>query len=400
MGGGEGYCQAISEGLAINYEVEVYTTNVVSVNPLKYATDMVEIKNGVKIYRLSSAKFLAGIYGRKRIDNGSNVLFKALNSMDTWLTWPQTLVERSISSSIPHSLPWLTNRLKAADIIVLFNIISGMSSLSYLASRFNRKPFVIFPMYHVGLSTYERPSLLKILQDASLAICSTEFEKQALIKKGIEPRKLRVVNEGTQTPFVEAAEVNHLEEIIGKEENQLILMYVGRRDYDKGYPHVLSAVYQLVKQGIPIRLIICGQGNNGADRADYLFLQKHGAIIDLGVAEEQTKFAAMSISDAVILPSRAETYPLVFVEAWLLGKPVVGARIGSVSTIVREGIDGLLVDFGDILGLMRAIRFLYDNAGERIEMGESGKVRARKDLTFDKTIKHIRNIFDEFSRHV
>jgi glycosyltransferase involved in cell wall biosynthesis len=293
---------------------------------------------------------------------------------------------------------WLRERLNEADVIVSFNIITGMTSLSYSASLLNKKkPFVIFPFYHVGLSTFERPSLFKILRDATLVICSTNFERQTLINRGLDSRKLRVVNEGVRNPLVDVAAVHRIEEILDRREGQLLLMYVGRRDYDKGYSHVLSAVSQLVRSGVSIKLVVCGQGKPCANGVDYLFLSTRNAIIDLEVADERTKVAAMSLSDVVVLPSRAETYPLAFVESWLLGKPVIGARIGSVSSMVKEGVDGLLVEFGDVPGLIATIKSLYNNPEKRIEMGKNGQTRARKELTLEKNIARIRKIFNEIS---
>lgn len=396
-GGAEVYCQAVSEALACDHEVEVCTTDVISANPLLRSISKVEVKNGVKINRLSSINFLARIYGHKSLDGGSSALFRTLSSMDTQLTWPQALVERGISSSVPHSFLWLNHQLKTADTAVIFNVITGMTSLSYLSCLLNNKKFVLFPMYHVGLPTYERPSLLKIVQRATLTICSTEFERQALIKRGLEQSKLRVVNEGANKPAVDKNVVDYLRQVFNRRENELVLMYVGRRDYDKGYSHVLSAAYQLVKRGLPIKLVICGYGKTGNDRSDYLYLLKHNAMIDLGVAEENAKFAAMSLADVIVLPSRAETYPLVFVEAWLLGKPVIGARIGSVACMVREGIDGLLIDFGDISSLMAAIESLQKSPDKIATMGQQGRSRASKELTFDKTAEKVRKIFNELS---
>ena len=216
-----------------------------------------------------------------------------------------------------------------------------------------------------------------------------------MINRGLNSRKLYVVSEGVKIPLVEAEAVKNLEKILDRREDQLLLMYVGRRDYDKGYPHVLSAVAKLVRSGLPVKLITTGYGETGAERADYIFLRRHGAILDLGIADEQTKNAAISLSDAIVLPSRAETYPLVFIESWLLGKPVVGARIGSVSSIVKEGINGLLVEFGDVSELVAKLRFLYERPDKRIEIGKVAKTWANRNLTLEKTIASVKRILNE-----
>jgi glycosyltransferase involved in cell wall biosynthesis len=394
IGGAENYCQTISEELANEHKVTVYTTDLISGSPSSYATNLLEYKNGVTISRIPSLRILPGIYGRKKLSSRSSPLFKVLSSLDTPLTWPQALLERAVSSSIPHKFFWLTKSFKNADLVVSFNMITGMTSLSYLATRVAKKPFVVFPFYHVGLWSYERPSLFKILRDANLVICSTDYEKHALINHGLDSRKLRVVNEGVKPPKVEDKVVKNLEPVLGRREGSLLLMYVGRRHYDKGYLHVLSAVAHLVRKGVPIKLIVAGYGEIGANRESYIFLSKNNAIVDLGVPDEQTKNAAMSLSDVIILPSRVETYPLVFVESWFLGKPVIGARIESVSSMVREGVCGLLVDFGDVSGLADRIQFLFENPEKRVEMGEYVQAWARQELTLEKTVAKVKKILN------
>jgi len=395
VAGGENYCQAISEGLAKEHDVTVYTTDLISASPLAFEKNLFELRKGVLITRIPSLRILAGMYVQKKLESGSNTVFRALGSLDTNLTWPQALLERAFSSAIPQRFLWLAKRFKVADVVVSFNMITGMTSLSYLASRLEKKPFVIFPFYHVGLPSFERPSLFKILRGANLVICSTDFERHALVAHGVDRRRVRVVNEGVNVPLVENEAVENLEKILDRREDQLLLMYVGRRDYDKGYPHVLLAASRLVKSGFPIKLLVTGIGETGANRADYVFLRRRNMIVDLGIADERTKNAAMSLSDAIILPSRAETYPLVFVESWLLGKPVIGASIGSVSSMVKDWVNGFLVEFGDVAGLITAIKFLYDNPEKGIEMGKNGQIRARKELTLEKTITKVQKIFNE-----
>ncbi len=132
--------------------------------------------------------------------------------------------------------------------------------------------------------------------------------------------------------------------------------------------------------------------------ADYLSLVKDNAIIDVGVADEQTKLAAIACSNVVTLPSRAETYPIVFVESWFMGKPVIGAKIGSVASVVRENIDGFLVEFGDTEDLMKKILQLYKDRELATNMGTNAKERAVQEFQLRNSLITIRQIYAEKSR--
>jgi glycosyltransferase involved in cell wall biosynthesis len=65
----------------------------------------------------------------------------------------------------------------------------------------------------------------------------------------------------------------------------------------------------------------------------------------------------------VVVPSLwAETFGLVAAEAMSHGVPVVASRIGALPETVRDGETGLLAEPGDVAGLARAIRRLWDDA--------------------------------------
>ena len=74
---------------------------------------------------------------------------------------------------------------------------------------------------------------------------------------------------------------------------------------------------------------------------------------------------------------------------------MVGARIGSVSSIVKEGINGLLVEFGDVSELVAKLRFLYERPDKRIEIGKVAKTWANRNLTLEKTIASVKRILNE-----
>ena len=57
----------------------------------------------------------------------------------------------------------------------------------------------------------------------------------------------------------------------------------------------------------------------------------------------------------MVLPSASEGLPRVAIEAFLRGRAVVGARAGGIPDIVEDGVNGLLVEYGDVAALAAAI---------------------------------------------
>lgn len=66
--------------------------------------------------------------------------------------------------------------------------------------------------------------------------------------------------------------------------------------------------------------------------------------------------------DIYVMPSRHETFGVVYAEAIASGKPVIATRCGGPEYIVNDN-NGVLVDVGDIAGLSQAMRFMAEHLG-------------------------------------
>jgi glycosyltransferase involved in cell wall biosynthesis len=82
-------------------------------------------------------------------------------------------------------------------------------------------------------------------------------------------------------------------------------------------------------------------------------------------------------SDVYAHSARAETFPLVVIEAMACGTPVVATRVGGIPEIVRHKKTGLLVDPGDAGQLANAIDVLLTNPETAAEFGASGSEEVR-----------------------
>lgn len=81
-------------------------------------------------------------------------------------------------------------------------------------------------------------------------------------------------------------------------------------------------------------------------------------------------------TDVFAFPTELDTFGYAAIEAMAAGVPVVATRTGGVPEVVADGVTGLLVDPGDGDQLREALQRLLRNPGERLAMGEAGRVRA------------------------
>jgi len=105
---------------------------------------------------------------------------------------------------------------------------------------------------------------------------------------------------------------------------------------------------------------------------------------------EQHKRDLLAAVDIFAMPSRTDSFGIVYLEAWLYGKPVIGARVWGVSDVIRDGENGLLVPFADVPDLERALRLLLDQPDLAASMGARGCRWACQEHSWDAKYPLIR----------
>jgi glycosyltransferase involved in cell wall biosynthesis len=87
----------------------------------------------------------------------------------------------------------------------------------------------------------------------------------------------------------------------------------------------------------------------------------------------------------LLLPSTGEAFGIVFLEAWAVGKPVIGARAGAIPWVIREEQDGLLVAPGNVTETAASIERLIGNPEMGRRLGANGYAKVQAQYT----VEHI-----------
>jgi D-inositol-3-phosphate glycosyltransferase len=112
----------------------------------------------------------------------------------------------------------------------------------------------------------------------------------------------------------------------------------------------------------------------------------HGAVVD-----------AYRASDVVVVPSHAESFGLVALEAMATGVPVVASRVGGLPYVVVDGITGRLVSGHDPGEYSKALRsVLFDGGvGEKMSMGAIERAGEFSwEVTVDRLLELYRGMVD------
>jgi glycosyltransferase involved in cell wall biosynthesis len=97
--------------------------------------------------------------------------------------------------------------------------------------------------------------------------------------------------------------------------------------------------------------------------------------------------------DAFVLPSVNEGTPVSAIEALASGTPVVANRVGGVPDVVRDGVDGFLVDPGDVTGAGAKLAVLAGDDALRRKMGEAGRERVLERYAVSRLVDDVDRLY-------
>jgi glycosyltransferase involved in cell wall biosynthesis len=141
------------------------------------------------------------------------------------------------------------------------------------------------------------------------------------------------------------------------------LLFVGRLEAVKNVDVLLTAVAEVRARGCEAALDIVGTGRLYAElqnRAAELGLQEYVQFIgQLSRTEVAKRLAAAA---ALLLPSSYEGFPMVLLEAWATGVPVIATSVAAIPKVCTNGEDALLVPPQDSSALAEAIMMLLKNS--------------------------------------
>ena len=187
--------------------------------------------------------------------------------------------------------------------------------------------------------------------DKVVAVC--DWVAQVLRRNGLSEPKLQVSRQGLPYSPLPADNVSVAAADCGRMSNKrapLRICYFGRIDPTKGVDVLVAALQTIPQVNVSVDIYGIRQSEESA------YIKKLEALIALDpritlkapLAANQV-VAAMRKYDLVAVPSQwLETGPLVVLEAFAAGTPVIGSRLGGIAELLMDGVDGVLVDAADV----------------------------------------------------
>ena len=178
--------------------------------------------------------------------------------------------------------------------------------------------------------------------------------------------------------------------------NEKAITYVGRLSVEKGVHTLIESV-----KGLDIRLKIIGDGPLRGE-LEAKVQDEHIDNVDfLGYRTGDGLQGEIKNSMAGILTSECyENNPRSVIEAFALGKPVIGARIGGIPELVRDGETGWTFESGNAADLRTKIETLLTTPQETIlEMGKTARNDVETHFNPDTHYEKLMAIYTILKKH-
>lgn len=265
----------------------------------------------------------------------------------------------------------------------------GFASLAL--ARELKIPFVLTPYHHPRWNGWMHRYYHRLYREADGVIALTATEIDTLVALGVKRERIYIT--GTGAMLSQTYSGASFRQKYGLEGP--VVLFLGQKFAYKGFSHILDAAPLVWKEQPDTHFVFIGP------RTDYsrrLFKAYHNPrILELGPVELTEKTSALDACDVLCLPSTQESFGVVFIEAWKLGKPVIGADIPAVACVISDGEDGFVGppegEFiaGKILQLLRDKEL-------SARMGAAGKIKAEMQYEWSTLAQRTEDIYCDVLR--
>ncbi|MGC9397906.1 MAG: glycosyltransferase family 4 protein [Anaerolineae bacterium] len=327
-----------------------------------------------------------------------------------WILSNMRWVPIPVLSRMARFTPWMPDLWRWLDSTEgEFDLVAGMTicfeplieaGLRY--AHHHRIPFVIYPLTHLGAASrpgedelsrfYTMRHQIDLVRQSDAVVAQTPAERDFYIQKGVEPRRIRVVGPGFDPQEVLSGNGERFRERYHL--HAPIVFMLTKMSFDKGVMHTIEAMQRLWDRGYQAHLVLAGDVLDTFQKYyERLSSLLQDRILLLGTISDEEKRDLLAAGDLLVMPSRTDSFGIVYLEAWAYGKPVIGARTWGVMDVIDDQEDGLLVPFGDVSALSQAIAWLISHPEEAKKLGERGRAKALTYHTWDRKYWKIRDLY-------
>jgi glycosyltransferase involved in cell wall biosynthesis len=392
IGGSERYFADLSEELSRRgHQVDVATTRSRAIESWRSELPTFERLDGVNVRRFRSLQ--RGRLGWHALRFGAS-WHRASGSV---------LVDVPIlfgTGPLAPGLAWHVWRYGGRyDLVHIQTLPYAHVVYAYACARAAGRPVVVTPHIHVDQEdTFDLASFNAVLRGCDVVIAVSKREVPYLLARGVRSERIVLAGNGVRLNSLPKCEPVSARKRLGLPPDAFVLLFLGRKESYKGLPTLVRAFSRSRSAHPSLSLISAGPPTptSQALRRDYAGLP---GWTDLDTVDHAQKVDLLNASDVLLLPSTGEAFGIVFLEAWAVGKPVVGARAGAIPWVIDDGRDGFLVAPDDDRELAQVIDRLARSPELCRRLGAAGEAKVRQHFTVERIADRIEDAYHQALAH-
>lgn len=245
-----------------------------------------------------------------------------------------------------------------------------------------------------GVSKHYSPRLLAALKhwiftntNAHLIVASDWMRNQCLNSSWAKNKKISKIKFGVHTNVFTASRRSPARKLLNISDNELVITFRGvdsLGDRFKGISTLVKALSIVTKHRRVTMVIL-------QDSSSFEIFSPRNRLLRMGWLSNPYDVAnALSVADVFIMPSSAESFGLMAIEAMACGTPVIASNAGALPEHVRPPLGGLIFKTGDPIDLAERIDHILDSPKLRKQISSNGRQLVEAEYSFDRYVSdHI-----------
>jgi glycosyltransferase involved in cell wall biosynthesis len=374
VGGAERYMTELSEEMASRgHEVDVFTSRSTDYMTWDNGLPAYERIRGVNVYRFASLR--RRNYTWRALDFGLKGYARSRRRFyEPFVFFGNGPISPAIAAG-------LLRRVHHYDLVHIASLHYAHAWTAFRAAGLRNTPVCLTPLVHIGQpQTYDIGYMRRMLSDSNTVFAVTDAERRMLKADGLCQRAM-VTGSGLRLERHPPVDHSEARARFGLSEDAFVVLFLGRKTEYKGLDSCIQAVTELRSRGTNAILLAVGPETEYSERLWQRRGQMEGLVVK-GTVSDADRLAALAACDVLALPSIGESFGIVYLEAWAYAKPVVGANIAAVASLIDDDINGFLVDARDIGQFVQRLATLSSQPDLGRRLGENGHEKLRTRYTW------------------
>jgi phosphatidyl-myo-inositol alpha-mannosyltransferase len=294
----------------------------------------------------------------------------------------------------PRTLPELDRlfRAKRFDVVHVHNPFGPL--LPITAAMRSLAPVTVGTVHSVVPEGYKLLRAMRPLLQIVFRRLDERISVSPAVGKSIGPYfpdlSFRTIPNGIDTDFFSPAAP-----AVTRVDDKRTIIFVGRFDPRNGVKHMIGAFTALRRARSDVRLIIVGDGPL-RPLVERLVPEHLREDVVFAGRVDRLRPGYLASADILCSPCSLASFGMVLLEGMSAGLPIVASRLPGFEFVMRDGIDGLMIDrVDDEQAWVAALNRLLDDQALRQSMGRAGRERALDAFAWPLVVDRLEALYDE-----